>query len=294
MVAVESAELNPVLIFTPFSVSDSSPPLAMPMPVSSVRKKIASGEPIICAKASYQDPAVVELIGTFGFDAIWVCLEHKKMDPAAVYAYIQACRLNGVDALMRVKPGNYTDLLWLLESGARGLMLPRVRHVDEARELVDAMKFPPVGRRGYDGVHAESNFGHMSPADYIRDANRENYLVVQIEEPEVVPHIEAIAALPGADILFVGPGDLTLGLGKFGQIDDPEVTAILRQVTAACKRHGKVAAIPCAPDQVKKFYDMGFRFFNVISDFRSVFNGMKKAQADVSAFTSTLKPPAKP
>jgi len=70
---------------------------------------------------------------------------------------------------------------------------------------------------------------------------------------------------------------LTLGMGKFGQVDDPEVTAILRQVVEACRRHGKVAAIPCAPDQVKKYQDMGFRFFNVISDFRCVAHGAKQA-----------------
>ena len=87
--------------------------------------------------------------------------------------------------------------------------------------------------------------------------------------------------MPGVDVLFVGPGDLTLGLGTFGKSDDPEVRAILQSVDDACRRHGKVAAIPCAPDQVKGYHDMGFRFFNVMSDYRCVFNGMKAARAAV-------------
>jgi 4-hydroxy-2-oxoheptanedioate aldolase len=196
---------------------------------------------------------------------------------------IQACRLGGADALIRIKPSNYTDLLWLLESGARGVMLPRVRHPDEVHEVVAAMKFPPVGRRGCDAVHVEADFGRLAMSDYLAEANRENFLVVQIEETEVVPHLDAIAATPGVDVLFVGPGDLTIGLGKFGQYDDPEVMAILKAVPAACQRHGKVAGIPCAPDQVAKYREMGYRFFNVFSDYRGVFNGAKQALATARA-----------
>jgi 2-keto-3-deoxy-L-rhamnonate aldolase RhmA len=258
------------------------------MKPSRVRQKIAHGDTILCAKACYQDPELVELIGAHGFDGIWICLEHKRVDPSIIYALIQACRLSGTDAIMRVKPSNYSDLLWLLESGARGIMLPQVRHPDEVQKVVAAIKFPPVGRRGFDGIHADANFGLGSAADYMAEANRETFLVVEIEEYEVVPHIDAIAALPGVDILFVGPGDLTLGLGKFGQMEDPEVVAILRQVAEACHRHGKVAGIPCAPEQVKKYREMGYNFFNVISDYRCVVNGMEQALAGAT----TPKAPA--
>jgi len=249
------------------------------MSPSFVRRKLAARDSVYCAKACYQDPELVEVLATTGFDAIWICLEHKRIDPAMVYSLIQACRLGGADALIRVKPSNHTDLLWLLESGARGLMLPRVRHPDEVREVVSAMKFPPLGRRGCDAVHAEANFGRLAMADYLAEANRENFLLVQIEEPEVVPHIDTLAALPGVDVLFVGPGDLTIALGKFGQTEDPEVQDILRTVVAACRRHGKRAGIPCSPDQVPRYRELGFTFFNVFSDYRGVFNGSRQALA---------------
>jgi 2-keto-3-deoxy-L-rhamnonate aldolase RhmA len=251
------------------------------MQPSFVLQKIARGETVITAKACYTDPELVELIASSGFDAVWICLEHKRVDPSMVYALIQACRLGGADALIRVKPSNHTDVLHLIESGARGILLPRVRHPDEVREVVKAMKFPPLGCRGYDGIHAEADFGRIPAAEYLAKANSGNFLVVQIEEPEVVPHIDEIAAMPGVDVLFVGPGDLTLGLGKFGKTDDPEVRAILQKVAAACARHGKVSAIPCAPEQVKGYHAMGYRFFNVMSDYRCVFNGMKAARAAV-------------
>lgn len=251
------------------------------MQPSVVLQKIRSNQTVVTAKSCYTDPELVEMIASSGFDAVWICLEHKRVDAAMVYALIQACRLGGADALIRLRPSNYTDVLQLIEAGARGIMLPRVRHPDEVCGMVRAMKFPPLGARGYDGIHAEADFGRIPPVEYLTKANSENFLAVQIEEPEAVPHIDDIAAIAGVDVLFVGPADLTLGLGKFGKTDDPEVRAILDKVVAACERHGKVAAIPCAPEQVKSYQALGFRFFNVISDFRCVSTGMKAARAAV-------------
>ena len=261
-----------------------------PMFPSRVRQKLTAGELVVCAKSSYLHPEIVEMLCTFGFDGIWLCLEHKRIDPSQVAALIQTCRLRGVDAIMRVKPSNYTDVLWLLETGARGIMLPRVREVAEVRDVVSMMKFPPVGRRGYDGVQPEAGFGRLAPSDYIAEANRDTFLVVQIEEVEVVPQIDAIAATPGVDVLFVGPSDLTLGMGRFGQTDDPEVQAILREVVAACQRHGKAAGIPCTVDQVERYRQMGFRFLNVISDFRCLSMGLRKVHSDLAAMGVELRP----
>ena len=254
----------------------------IPVSPSFVRQKIARGENVLTAKSCYADPEVVELMASSGVDAIWICFEHKRVDPAVAYSLIQACRLGGADALIRVKPSNHTDLLWLLEAGARGIMLPRVREINEVKQVVAAMKFPPVGRRGVDGIGAEASFGRLPMTDYLAQANRENFLLVQIEEPDIVPHIDDIAALPGVDVLFVGPSDLTLAMGKFGRTDDPEVIAIFRGVAEACRQHGKVAGLPCGPEQVPLYYEMGFRFFNVVSDYRCVAEGLKKTEADLA------------
>lgn len=247
------------------------------MITSLVRQKLSRDETVLTAKACYADPELVELMASSGVDALWICLEHKRLDPALVYSLIQACRLGGADALVRIKPANHADVLWLLEAGVRGLMLPRVRQPDEVRDLVAAMKFHPQGRRGSDVVHADSNFGRAPLADYLAASNRETFLVVQIEEPDVVPHIDAIAALPGVDVLFVGPGDLSLGFGQPGAMAGPEVMAVVAQVAEACRRHGKRAGIPCAADQVAKYRALGYSFFNVISDYRCVAQGVKAA-----------------
>ena len=253
---------------------------------SRVKQTLASGGVAFAAAASYHDPELVELLASSGVDAVWICTEHRAIAAPTMHALVSACRLGGADALVRVKPATHTDLLPLLEIGVRGLMIPRVRDVAEVRAVVDDIKFPPLGRRGYHGGHIDARFGRMKPADYMAEANRETYLVVQIEEPQVVPHIEEIAALPGVDMLFVGPADLTLGLGKFGQTDAPEVVAVIERVAAACARHGKVAGLPCLPDQVAKYRARGYRFFAIFSDFRGVTSGLTSALATARAGSS--------
>jgi 2-keto-3-deoxy-L-rhamnonate aldolase RhmA len=168
-------------------------------------------------------------------------------------------------------------------------MLPKVVHPDEVRAVVDMMKFPPLGSRGYDGIHADSDFGRRPAVEYLAEANGESFLAVQIEEPGVVPYIDEIAAMPGVDMLFVGPGDLSLGLGKFGHADDSEVRAIIQQVADACRRHGKTAGIPCMPEQVQIYRAMGYRFVNVISDYRCVANELKTARTAVCAALETVE-----
>lgn len=231
------------------------------------------------AKACYQDPELVELMASSGVDGIWICLEHKRIAPDVLYALIQACRLGGADPIMRVKPSNYADVIYLLEAGVAGIMLPRVRHPDEVRAVVDLMKFPPLGHRGYDGIHVDSDFGRAVPAKYFEHANRETLLLVQIEEPAVVPYIDEIAALPGVDILFVGPGDLSLSFGKVGATSSPEVTSVIKQVAEACARHGKTAGLPCGAADVSAYKALGYRLFNVFSDYRGVSAGLKQALA---------------
>ena len=123
------------------------------------KEKLCSGEPVFMVKLLYQDPALFELVGMLGFDCVWICNEHIGIDPSRMESLIRACRISGMDAVVRVKPANYQALLHPLEFGAKGIMCPRVQDADEVRELVRNIKFYPEGRRGVDGVNAEAGFG---------------------------------------------------------------------------------------------------------------------------------------
>jgi len=248
------------------------------MITSKVLEKLAASEAVYCAKASYADPEIVEMIGQAGFDCVWICQEHRRFDPSVVKSLILAGLKSGCDCMIRVKPRDHTDLAHLLEAGARGIMLPQVRDVDEVQRVVEMMKFPPEGRRGLDTIHADADMGAASLGDYVQHENKNTFLMVQIETPEVVPHIDAIAATPGVDMLFVGLGDLSASMGLLGQMNHPKLKEIVWQTGEACLKHGKAGAIICAdPEEQSRLWNQGYRFFNLASDFRFIRKGFDEA-----------------
>ena len=176
------------------------------------------------------------------FDGIWLDLEHRNFDLREVQHLLALCHLYDIDCMVRPPTIQRSRLYRYLEDGAAGLMIPFVSDAEKARAIVQATKFPPLGNRGLDGTGLDADFGRErgKPGDtFVQDANRETFIVAQIEEPEAVANAEAIAAVEGIDALFVGPADLGLRLDtypQFGMTLD-EAVAI---VAAAAKKHGKV------------------------------------------------------
>ena len=250
---------------------------------SIVKEKIRNGETIVSARCCYTDPEVIALMAMLGYHYVWVCTEHRRVDAPMLAALTQACVKNGADAVVRLRPSNYSDIGTLLDSGVTGIMLPQVKGPEEVREVVSAMKFPPEGSRGSGGTSVDSDYSLTPPAEYFPTANENNFLIAQVEDPAVVDHIEEIAAIDGVDVLFVGPGDLTLSLGIAGQQDHPEVQEIMRRVVRACQDHGKVAGIASSLAQIPEQMEMGFRLFSAASDFRAVLNGLRAARSELEA-----------
>ena len=231
------------------------------------KEKLCSGEPVFMVKLLYQDPALFELVGMLGFDCVWICNEHIGIDPSRMESLIRACRISGMDAVVRVKPANYQALLHPLEFGAKGIMCPRVQDVDEVRELVRNIKFYPEGRRGVDGVNAEAGFGLIPFQEYLVRANRENFLIVQIEDPEAVEHIEFC---------------------------HPKMMDVYERVCNACRKYGKTAGLSCAFDKIPEFMEQGFRFFVGGADYLVIRNGYMNLREQLLKNGFTLRPVAAP
>ena len=260
------------------------------MHISIVRKKLTNKEPVFCCKTLYKDPSLIELAGLIGFDCLWICNEHIGLDPSQMENIIRACRISGIDAMIRTKPGTYRDLLHPLEMGASGIMLPRVKNAQEVRQVVKDMKFAPLGRRGADGVNIDADFGLMNFKDYLKKANDNNFLVVQIEDPETLEHIEEISEVEGVDVIFIGPGDLSIGLGVPGEIEHQQVQKAAQRVAAACRKNGKVAGIACGSlEMVQKYRDQGFLFLTGGSDYKIIKNGLLELREQVLDLGFTLR-----
>lgn len=192
-------------------------------------------------KVNLSEPRVIELAGLSGVDGVWLCNEHVPNDWIGLENQIRAARLHDIDALVRVARGSYSDYIKPFEADATGIIVPHVADADEARQIVEWTRFHPVGKRALDGGNLDGRFCLVPMDEYLRHSNTERIVILQIESPEALEHVEAITAVPGFDGILFGPGDFSHRIGKAGQIDAPEVVAARQRVGAACRKNGKFA-----------------------------------------------------
>jgi len=242
---------------------------------SIVRRKLQAAEPFLAAKVNFLHPHIVEMMGLIGFDCLWICNEHLSLDLRDLDHVTLACRAAGMDTMLRRNVVNYQDLLQPLEMGVHGFMIPRVRSVDYLKKVVEYVKFPPLGRRGLDGVNADAEFGLLPVEQYTKRSNDQTFIVAQIEDPEALEIVDEVAAVEGIDVLFLGQGDLSLGLGIPGQVRHEMILRATDSVLSACARHGKTAGIPAlSADDARTLMARGFRFFTTGADYRFIRNGL--------------------
>ena len=168
------------------------------------------------------DPWLTEVIGRIGYDCVWFDMEHRAFGYDVIAPISLACRHTGTDLMVRILKTGYDAPMRALEFGANGIMVPHCRSAEEARQWVDWVRFPPLGRRGLDGAGADADWGFADTRDHIKHANEEVFLALQIEDREAVENIDEIAAVPGFDLFFIGPGDLTSKLWSASRIQPPE------------------------------------------------------------------------
>ena len=238
------------------------------MKTSTVKDKMKRGENILCVASHYTTPAIIELIGRFGFDCLWICNEHIGINRETLENLIRAARINGMDAMVRIVRGNYDDFIQPLEMGAKGIMIPHVLTPEDAARIVADTKFPPQGHRGIDGVNPDADMGFMETKAYMQFSNENTFLVPQIESVEALGRWEEIAAVKGIDILFVGPADLSNSMGLAGEIQHPRVQEAIQRVARACEKNGIYCGTPGIDvEYSKRLLDMGVKFIAAGGDY---------------------------
>lgn len=233
---------------------------------SRVLAKLRAGKVASCVKLNFGDARVAELAAGAGFDAVWIDMEHVPNGTATIENQIRAIKLHGADALVRVKRGSYSDLIHPLEADAAGIMVPHVMSADDARSVVRQTRFYPIGRRPLDGGNVDGGFCAVPMDVYLKQANEQRFVIVQIEDPEPLEELDAIAATPGIDMLFFGPGDFSHAIGAPGQWDDPRIAAARKAVAEAALKHNKFAGTVGSVATLSGFIDEGYRFINIGAD----------------------------
>ena len=154
---------------------------------------------------------------------------------------VRAAKIYDCDVLIRVAKGSYNDFIHPLETDATGIMVPHVMSLEEAKQIVYYTKFFPVGRRPLDGGNADGKFCLMDSRTYMKQANKERFVTIQIEDPEPLVELEEICALDGIDMIFFGPADFSQGIGAPCEFDDPRISEARELIAKTARKYGKFA-----------------------------------------------------
>jgi 4-hydroxy-2-oxoheptanedioate aldolase len=251
---------------------------------SRVLRKLRAGQIVGCTKLNLGDPRAADIAAASGIDCIWVCREHVPNDLREIEAAIRAAKAYDVDTLVRVPRGSYSDLVHPLEMDAAGIMVPHVMSAADALQTARQTRFHPIGRRALDGGNADGAYCRIPVRDYIEQANRERFVIVQIEDPEPLEELDAIAAVEGIDMLFFGPGDFSHAIGCAGELNAPPVVEARRRIAAAARRHGKFAGTVGSTETIASLVDLGYQFINIGADVTMLTSGFGHVAQAFSAW----------
>ncbi len=220
--------------------------------------------------------SVAEVASLARFDWLIIDMEHGLGDEAVAARQIDAVNRGSASPIIRIPALRAEYIKRVLDLGAAGVMAPMIGSAEEAADFVRFMRYPPEGIRGISSGNKVGSFG-FAFADYFAKANRQILTVAQIENAGGVADSEAIAAVDGIDVLFIGHSDLSLQLGCFGQFEHPVMLAAEQKVLDACRKHGKIAGMLLKEGMsAESFIAKGFRFLGRGTDLGIFKSGLKK------------------
>ena len=243
--------------------------------MKNLKKRLKQGEALNGCWLNLGTSITAEIVGLAGFDWVLIDLEHGAGAEKDVLQQLQALQHTTAGAVIRVESAYRQRIHRVLDMGAEGVMCPRISTVTEAQEVAYSLHYPPNGKRGVAKMVRATGFG-KNFTDYYKES-RDNILgIVQIETAEILNHLEEVAAIEGIDVLFIGPSDLTMELGIFGQFDHPVFKDALKATVNAAEKAGKATGILIFnPDDYKTYRDLGIRFIACGSDATFVAEGAR-------------------
>ncbi len=256
---------------------------------SRVKTKLARNEPVLLTTLHLNDPSMYELASLMGFDGLWLDLEHHSHSVETANELLRAARVGTSDVMVRPAKGEFMRMGRMLEAGAQGIMYPRCDNAEEAAEVVRWSKFAPLGTRGIDGGNPDMPYCTMPLTDYLREANEQTFTVIQLESPESIEHVDAIAAVEGVDVLFLGPGDFSILSGIPGQFDHPSIKEARDAIASAASAHGKHwGTVGFSPEHASELVEQGARFICHQADLLILKQGFERLQSDFSQLGFTF------
>ena len=240
-----------------------------------LKQKIKSGQLVLGTALPVFDPAITTLSCQTGIDFLWIETEHAPHGTESLGAVPVLARNQGVAPLIRVAWNDPHLIKKAVDVGAVAIMVPQVNSAEEAARAVQYTYYPPIGQRGispYWPIIAGEDWTNV-----IRTANEEIVLIVQIESVQAYEELDAIAAIPGIDVLLVGPMDLSASLGKITDVQSREVQEIMEEIPRRLAGSGIAIGTTLADlSELEQKYRWGYRFLNVGNPIRYGVTALKQ------------------
>lgn len=252
-----------------------------------IKQRLSRGEVLkIASLGRIVHHNIIQIIGMHGgFQALWFDLEHMDYSTEKLEIATLAARSQGMDSFVRLAPTDYASVTRALEAGAGGVMAAQIRSAAEAEQFVKWSKFAPRGCRGLNVAGYDARFATIPPAQFAEKANRETFVAIQIETVEALKEVDAIAAIDGVDLIFLGPADMSQNLGVIGDFMNPKCLAAIESISAACKKHNKPwGVVPISPDYAAMCVEKGCRMISPAADIKLINAGIESIKKTYGNF----------
>ena len=227
---------------------------------------------------------MAQMLDVVGLDFVFIDTEHAQFTTAQVADLVAWFRGTQIAPFVRVPQIAYHLLARTMDAGALGVMVPNVKSAAEAREIVDAVKYAPLGKRGLGLGGALTGYRGVVPVEFMEYSNRNTTVICQIESVEGVENAEAIATTPGVDVLWVGHFDLSQSMGIPGRFSDPRFLDGLKRVVDVCRTHNLGAGIqPGSIEQAREWMEIGFNVISYSTDMAVYLAAMTQAVGQIRA-----------
>lgn len=236
-----------------------------------IKSKFQRSELVIGMGVSLKDAMVSEIMASAGFDFLWIDMEHSSLTIEACDAHVSALRGTDTAAWIRVPSCEPTVIKPILDLNPAGIIVPQISSVAEAKKAVSACRYPPHGIRGF-GPRRGLSYGSVDMQTYLKRAEEDPLVILQIEHIDAVNQIDAILDTPGIGSICFGPNDLSGSLGLMGQAGHPRVVEAIERVIEACKKRKMLCgtSIGYSPELVRQWIARGINWIQSSTDFSAI------------------------
>ncbi len=229
---------------------------------NALKERLQQGEALIGAFVNIFSPELIELLGLLGLDFVVLDGEHTALTPETAVELYRAAELRGLPCVTRIGVNHPQVIQKYLESGALSVLIPLVNAPEDAQRAVEAVKYPPLGRRGLATSRVSDwGLGPLTLAEHVKRSNEATLVAVQIETQQAIERFDEILAVEGIDLIFFGPSDLSASLGLPGQPAHPRVISLIEQLGARAREMGKwTGTIAHTPEAARRWRSQGFQW----------------------------------